>query len=394
MASVATPLIDASGAQRLLAQLQQLIDAQREELVHLRARVEAVEGGVSAGRQATAALAVQTAALGDRIGALAADVARPGGRSAETLGQLVGRLAGDAAGVDARLRTTVDVQALHAATDALERRVAGRLAAVETAVKENAGVAETLVAGADATLAQVQALEQRLATKMNSVDLARVETAVAKAARFAARADALDAAVEGALAAIEAQEARRLAAWETQLRRRTENEQAQRDAFAAAAHVLRQELREHRTSAMTSLAAAEARLQQQAEALAAAVRTDGDRAVRVVDAKVCSLADVLQSSCRQLLDQLQTKANRADCQQALARVTATLQTKEDAATATAALSAAITACAERAAATAPKVDIAVRFVEWFYARGDAYEHNLRSVEAQLGHLTSRSAPHP
>jgi len=39
-----------------------------------------------------------------------------------------------------------------------------------------------------------------------------------------------------------------------------------------------------------------------------------------------------------------------------------------------------------------RVDVAMRFVDWFTSRGEGYEHNMRLIDKHLGKLTSSSRP--
>ena len=39
-----------------------------------------------------------------------------------------------------------------------------------------------------------------------------------------------------------------------------------------------------------------------------------------------------------------------------------------------------------------QIQLSVRFIQWFYQRGDAYEHNMQVLEAQLSKVANASTP--
>ena len=50
------------------------------------------------------------------------------------------------------------------------------------------------------------------------------------------------------------------------------------------------------------------------------------------------------------------------------------------------------ALSERLSSESGRLDLAVRFVDWFSRRGEAYEHNLRVIDKHLHHLTDGVHP--
>ncbi|KDO35485.1 hypothetical protein SPRG_00332 [Saprolegnia parasitica CBS 223.65] len=381
------PLIDTTHATRLLKQLATVVETQRCELARLAAKVDALEARAAGHHRLLAAHGAQATALDARLVHVEAELSS---ETATGLGACVTRLSRQLAAAEARLEAKADIEMLHAADDALERRLVLRLQRNEDAASETARVAERLEASAMAIQAHVHAIDQTLPTKLDKMDLSRLETACAKLTGFSARADGLDVALElvqDRLESLHAQVAADVRTLEAAVAAKRET---MRTTFTDAVHLLRTEVRASAAATASTVQSSETRLH---EHLQAEIQRLSEAALRTEskwDANVQGLASVLQTSCRQLRNEVARKANRSEFVDATNALTSTLQTKVAAEAALASLQSEIAALSGWSKDMTTKVDIALRFVDWFYARGSAYEHNLRSVEAQLTHLAHAS----
>ncbi|EQC39362.1 hypothetical protein SDRG_03565 [Saprolegnia diclina VS20] len=382
------PLIDTTHATRLLKQLATVVETQRLELAQLAAKVDALEASAAGTRRHLAAHDAHATAIDARLGHVEAELSPA---TATSLGAFVARLSTQLAATEARLEAKADLDVLHAADDALEHRLVRRLQRNEVAISETARLAERLEASAAAIQAHVHVIDATLPTKLDKMDLAQLETASAKLTGFGARADALDVALElvqGRLESLQVQVATDVRTLEAAAATTAD---AMRSTFTDAVHLLRTEVRASASATASAIKGSEARLHEQIQSEIRRLSEAALHAQTKSDANLQGLASVLQSSCRQLRDEVARKANRSDVVSATNALTSTLQTKVATEAALLSLQSKIAAVASVSNEMTTKVEIALRFVDWFYARGSAYEHNLRSVEAQLTHLAQASS---
>jgi hypothetical protein len=315
--------------------------------------------------------------------------------TAMTLGQLTSLLSVRLEGLERRagggggrgaLASRAEVQALH--SDAVAKAVAAAKDAAESSAPRTA--VATLSEAQDALSASVSAVQGLLATKVDRTDLLRLQTVANDLTAFsawkqAASADIRDlasrsqeqrAALDQSLGSI-ASLGSMLDALASATAKRAEAAEVQALAsdLRGELHALARASESGGAAQSSRLAAAEARVGAAEESLARlgqAQQTGAEESERRSEA----LAEGLRGEAAALASSLRSDLQRLEREVEARALGSALEAANDGAT----------QVAGAVDALARKVDVCLRFIEWFADRGEAYEYNASALERHMNAL--------
>ncbi|KAF0697408.1 Aste57867_11888 [Aphanomyces stellatus] len=378
-------LVDLRAAESTFQRLLSTLHHQEKQIQQLQSSMTALERKAATDTDALASkLTSIEVGIAGRMDVLESAVKLPNVKNA-SLGSIVAANYKEIVSLREKVRDKVDPATVVDACRRVESTLSDELCALRKDTV-NLELLSSWHKDQDALHAQLAALTVQVNSKLDKIDLTRTEAAACKLDAFIPRC----AAVESSLTQLHS----RLDDLTVQSQREMHDASIQRTLMRHALeelHIVTATSRADWTSAVARVDALVQKCRRHIDACHETLQAHTKRCVahRAVDcARVDAIAQTMADHTKTFNLQLQTKLAQAEWTKGMNAVHAQLATKADRAD-VAATNAHLRRVDEANTHCASQIDVSVRFIDWFFQRGDAYEHNLQLMEAQLKALAMR-----
>ncbi|ETV65927.1 hypothetical protein H257_17476 [Aphanomyces astaci] len=377
-------LVDMRAAESTFQRLLDTLEHQAKDIDELKTTVAALERENVIQTAWNKDLHGTLASLTPRVDAVEAAIRLPNVRNA-SLGSIVAANYKEIVSMREKLHRKVEPDVVEEACRRVETNM---FSAFESLRKEcvNLELLSSLHMDQDALHAKMAALEGQIDSKMDKMEVTRVEAMASKLHAFIPRCSEIERSLQQLDEKLTASSAtcrhhEQLAALETaQLGHRLADHRADlttlRTDTTAAHDAMDAVIQKCQRNIHLCLSKVQVAQRSHSE-FAASTRTS-----------VHELADALEAHAQRIQNELGLKVNSCDWQTRANELEAALETKAPLQAVTS-LKKDVDKWADWAGRCDSHVQLSVRFIEWFFERGEAYEANLQLMEAQLKHLSLR-----